>query len=55
MSSNYPEDIRMYDHDPRSPFYQGDVLCPHCGEDLDEVDFELFRCISCEVVINTEQ
>lgn len=21
MSGNYPEDIRCYDHDPRSPFY----------------------------------
>lgn len=19
---NYPDDIRMYDHDPRSPFYE---------------------------------
>jgi len=21
MYDNYPDDIRMYDHDPRSPFY----------------------------------
>jgi len=21
MSSNYPDDIRQYDNDPRSPFY----------------------------------
>ena len=23
MRGNYPDDIRMYDHDPRSPFYDG--------------------------------
>ena len=22
-NSNYPDDIRDYDHDPRSPFYEG--------------------------------
>lgn len=31
---NYPDDIRQYDHDPRSPFYNP-PRCPHCGEDLD--------------------
>jgi hypothetical protein len=56
MSSdpNYPDDIRMYDHDPRSPFYDGDVLCPTCGDELDEVDFELFKCNDCNIIVNTE-
>lgn len=27
---NYPDDIRSYDHDPRSPFYQ-EWRCPTCG------------------------
>ena len=30
---NYPDDIRQYDDDPRSPFYICPT-CPHCGEDL---------------------
>ena len=34
---NYPDDIRCYDHDPRSPFYDPPT-CSHCGEELtDEV------------------
>lgn len=44
---NYPDDIRQYDDDPRSPFYTHPE-CPHCGEDLiddecscqKELDFE---------------
>ena len=35
MSDNYPDDIRQYDNDPRSPFYDP-PSCPHCGEDLIE-------------------
>lgn len=25
--SNYPDDIRLYDHDPRSPFYEERDYC----------------------------
>ena len=39
MSDNYPDDIRNYDHDPRSPFYEGGT-CPECREDLE--------CCECE-------
>ena len=29
--SNYPDDIRQYDHDPRSPFYVApNVECKQC-------------------------
>jgi hypothetical protein len=28
--SNYPDDIRQYDNDPRSPFSEA-VVCPDCG------------------------
>lgn len=31
---NYPDDIRMYDSDPRSPFYVSNPDCPYCGEEL---------------------
>lgn len=33
--NNYPDDIRNYDHDPRSPFYE-EPFCEDCelpGED----------------------
>ena len=35
---NYPDDIRQYDDDPRSPFYN-QPTCFYCGEDVhdDEV------------------
>ena len=32
---NYPDDIRLYDRDPRSPFYE-EPECPECGSN----DFE---------------
>jgi hypothetical protein len=37
---NYPDDIRMYDHDPRSPFYSGPdyVLCDRCYEAFEDRD-----------------
>ena len=28
---NYPDDIRNYDHDPRSPFFK-EPPEPHCGD-----------------------
>ena len=31
--SNYPDDIRSYDDDPRSPFYKGDTVQIVCKED----------------------
>lgn len=41
--SNYPDDIRMYDKDPRSPFYDGpeeEDFCERCDELLDECECE---------------
>jgi hypothetical protein len=32
MSNNYPDDIRNYDDDPRSPFYEDGPECQECGE-----------------------
>lgn len=45
---NYPDDIRSYDNDPRSPFFDGPECdgtcptdCPNCGEDgWDEIEIE---------------
>ncbi len=33
--SNYPDDIRDFDNDPGSPFYQGNACCDECGEELE--------------------
>jgi len=33
MSDNYPDDIRKYDNDPRSPFYvEPEAYCENCSE-----------------------
>lgn len=40
---NYPDDIRDYDGDPRSPFYVSPP-CECCGVDFDECDC----CEDCE-------
>lgn len=32
--NNYPDDIRSYDSDPRSPFYIEPPTCDECGEEL---------------------
>lgn len=37
--SNYPDDIRSYDNDPRSPFYDDRQRCEECGAICDEEDF----------------
>lgn len=51
---NYPDDIRSYDHDPRSPFYNGPdeselgSFCQLCGKhvhDEEEIFSEL--CDEC--------
>ena len=47
MSSNYPDDIRNYDNDPRSPFYvQPLVKCKECGteHDMDYMEEGRFNC-----------
>jgi len=31
---NYPDDIRNYDNDPRSPFYIEPPTCDECEEEL---------------------
>lgn len=33
--SNYPDDIRMYDNDPRSPFYSEADACECCDTELE--------------------
>jgi len=33
--SNYPDDIRMYDNDPRSPFYSEPDACEYCETELE--------------------
>jgi hypothetical protein len=36
---NYPDDIRNYDHDPRSPFYKPKPIeCKGCGKEVMEDD-----------------
>lgn len=52
---NYPDDIRSYDHDPRSPFYQEGPECDECGaelsvdEDFDEDRKHIhFWCEACD-------
>jgi hypothetical protein len=45
--SNYPADIRNYDHDPRSPFYNAPV-CPECGEEEDVYGCEYDDCKATE-------
>jgi hypothetical protein len=43
---NYPDDIRSYDHDFRSPFHteagadNEEPRCDHCGNYVDECDCE---------------
>ena len=32
--NNYPDDIRSYDSDPRSPFYVEPPTCDECGGEL---------------------
>jgi hypothetical protein len=44
---NYPDNIRDFDTDPRSPFYQAPP-CEHCGQDFDECDC----CESCGLPVD---
>jgi len=34
MFSNYPDDIRSYDNDPRSPFYVEPPTCDECEKEM---------------------
>ena len=34
-NDNYPDNIRQFDDDPRSPFYVGGPECDWCGEEMD--------------------
>ena len=49
--SNYPDDIHMYDHDHRSPFYQAPVAdCVRCGKEFrtdDTEDEDNEYCFDC--------
>lgn len=40
---NYPDDIRSYDNDPRSPFYE-EWTCPVCGGNEIDVDCTPDQC-----------
>ena len=42
---NYPDDIRRYDDDPRSPFYDGERHCPECGGNENDVECEPGHCV----------
>lgn len=54
-SDNYPDDIRNYDHDPRSPFYVPPPECSECGEELDvDVDADENGYFSKETCLNEE-
>lgn len=57
--SNYPDDIRNYDHDPRSPFYveprcsvceqtEVDCLCAETCESCGELKNDYFDECICE-------
>ena len=41
--SNYPDDIRNYDNDPRSPFFR-EPECSRCGEVLEGSSVEDCEC-----------
>ncbi len=41
--SNEPDDIRRFDNDPRSPYYE-EWVCPGCGET--NTDCELDHCVN---------
>jgi hypothetical protein len=41
MSDNYPDDIRRYDNDPRSPFYvEPSAYCEECAEKFDVCEMQ---------------
>lgn len=43
---NMPEDIRLYDLDPRSPFYE-EPICNYCKEPLKyNSDKEILECVN---------
>ena len=53
--NNYPDDIRQYDNDPRSPFYNSDHECDECGEELKGVDIDdISFCINRHCDLNTK-
>ena len=52
--SNYPDDIRNYDYDPRSPFYE-EPVCGYCGKPLEfDVDTEELVCENSICSLNEE-
>lgn len=55
--SNYSDDIRMYDNDPRSPFYKEPPECEECGalmerEEPDEDGGGFMYCTNSECETN---
>lgn len=47
MNDNLPPDIRDYDSDPRSPFYEEPPTCDMCGVELDHYEDEDGVCSYC--------
>ncbi|URC15422.1 hypothetical protein JLT2_54 [Paraglaciecola Antarctic JLT virus 2] len=59
--SNYPDDIRDFDNDPRSPFYIDPPVCEECGVELDcDVDcddegyYPIYTCSNYDCALNGE-
>jgi hypothetical protein len=61
--NNYPDDIRMYDNDPRSPFYVEPPTCEECEEELEQdIDCDDYGyyvassiCTNMDCVLNNEE
>ena len=49
LLSNYPPDVRNYDSDPRSPFYnEPDYVCLQCNRAFEESEMaNECLCIDC--------
>jgi hypothetical protein len=60
---NYPDDIAMFNNDPRSPLYEQPPECDECGEELaldvdcdDEGYFVAFSvCQNTNCITNLEE
>lgn len=53
---NYPDNIRQFDDDPRSPFYQGStVRCEECREICEEEDMSETDDTVCFICMNKRE
>jgi len=61
--SNYPDDINMYNDDPRSPLYDHGLICDECEQemeqdiDCDDDGFYIasLTCVNSECSVNNEE